>query len=113
MSVRSFVAFFEQFKQAPAAAEDKTSCGKRAREAEAITSPGKVKETKEKLLSPAVQDKEKPATAGLHTVTISPGKVRQSIESIAGIARWPNIMLDACYWPACSSFSFAKSPARS
>ena len=88
-SVRSRVAFFEQFKQPPAGSggDDALSCGKRAREAEAITSPGKVREVKEKLLSPSAQDKPPAASGAQRAAEISPGKVRQSVETIIGLTR--------------------------
>ena len=91
--MRSRVAFFEQFKQAPAAGSDDPLCGKRAREAEAITSPGKVREVKEKLLSPSAQDKPAAAIGAKHAAEISPGKVRQSVETIIGLTRFLPLFL--------------------
>ena len=56
-TVASRVAFFEKFGQGAGSAAP-SSCGKRVREVEAITSPGLVRDVKEKLLSPAQSSNE-------------------------------------------------------
>ena len=83
-SVRSRVAFFEQFKDVNA--DDVSSCGKRAREVESITSPGMVRQVKEKLMSPE-SGKSKPGAEQGGAMQVSPGKVRQSVETITNLSR--------------------------
>ena len=84
-TVASRVAFFEKFGQGAGSAAP-SSCGKRVREVEAITSPGLVRDVKEKLLSPA-QSSKSPSADAAGSIKLSPGKVRLSVEEFSNLSR--------------------------
>ncbi len=85
-TVAARVAFFETFGQGAGAGSAAPSlCGKRVREVESITSPGLVREVKEKLLSPAHSSKS-PADSEWK-LKLSPGKVRLSVEEFSSLRR--------------------------
>lgn len=88
-TVAARVAFFETFGQSAGVGSVAPSlCGKRVREVEAITSPGLVREVKEKLLSPAtVHSSKSPSQDSACTLKVSPGKVRLSVEEFSSLRR--------------------------
>jgi hypothetical protein len=86
-SVKSRVAFFEKIyheeNQVPSAV-----CGsKREREVESITSPGIVREVREKLLTPT-NDTKPSGVDSSKTSEVSPGRVRQVVETMKSFSRW-------------------------
>jgi hypothetical protein len=86
-TVAARVAFFETFGQGAGVGSAAPSlCGKRVREVESITSPGLVREVKEKLLSPAHSSKS-PSADSACTLKLSPGKVRLSVEEFSSLRR--------------------------
>ena len=85
-TVASRVAFFEKFGQGAGSAAP-SSCGKRVREVEAITSPGLVRDVKEKLLSPAQSSKSPAGADEAGSLKLSPGKVRLSVEEFSSLSR--------------------------